>query len=372
MSEVTNEIPAVDIADSPTGAEIPMASPAVAEARQASIIPAPSAPSQSKVITSARKALGLNETPGKTVSGLVRQLKARVDETDTPLTQLQPKTSLGQLDETARSKAVKAESTPVQAAPEKKETAPVEQSKAEQKITVAGKEYSQKELETLLAEKEKDASPFDQNEEPAAEAPAQSQEDSEKEWLTNSVSKYAPTEDELDTILSGGKDAVELFASKLSNVELNARKWVQDTMNPILSEIYNKVAPVFEQHQLVRQYQFEANFQDKFPDLKPHQELVRSVDSAIRNTHPDWVAKANDSQLQDEIARQTRSIITKIAPAFQTQASQQVSAPIAQAMPTQPMVQKSSPKPPVGSVGGSAAPSKANAQKAMAMDIMNF
>lgn len=369
---------------SPTGSSIQSVSTARPSSQPASIIPPQEAPSAAKVVTSARKALGLNESPTKVIQGMTRQLKARVDATDTPLTpkrvgasEVEPPKSaaLGQLEE------VQSEPSQPSTPSDPKEYAgkAVEPAKASEpeKISIGGKEYSREELEKLIAPQQQvSEDSYEELEGPSAENATQQAAQQqvsgirdeaalERSFYESAAPKYAPTEDDLDTILAGGKEAVELFGKKLASVELSTRKWVSDSMNPIMEELHQSISPVIQQYREVQAYQREINFKNEFPDLAAHTELVRSVDQAMRAKYPQAARTTPVAEYNRQLAENARRMISTLSPA-QQQAQINAASQKPAAAP------RSQPKPPTGAIGGTVSPMKVNAQKAMAMDIMNF
>lgn len=110
----------------------------------------------------------------------------------------------------------------------------------------------------------------------------------ETEALAAISKGYAPTEEELDTILSGGKGAVELFAQKLASVELNTRKWMEETLNPILKDLYAGLTPITKREQEIAAYTAEANFLNSYPDIKAHEKgqiEAREVSQLLHNRY---------------------------------------------------------------------------------------
>ena len=315
---------------------------------------------------------------------MTRQLKARVDATDTPLTpkrvgasEVEPPKSaaLGQLEE------VQPEPSQPSTPSEPKEYAgkAVEPAKASEteKISIGGKEYSREELEKLIApQRQASEDSYEELEGPSAENATQQAAQQqvsgtrdeaalERSFYEAAAPKYSPTEDDLDTILAGGKEAVELFGKKLASVELSTRKWVSDSMNPIMEELHQSISPVIQQYREVQAYQREINFKNDFPDLAAHTELVRSVDQAMRAKYPQAARTTPVAEYNRQLAENARRMISTLSPAQQqAQINAAANKPAA--------ATRSQPKPPTGAIGGTVSPMKVNAQKAMAMDIMNF
>jgi len=79
---------------------------------------------------------------------------------------------------------------------------------------------------------------------------------------------YALTEDEMDTILSGGPEAASMFAQKLASAEMRARQFAANASEQLFAEI----APILEQQRLIAQYQAEHSFLAANPDINGHAE----------------------------------------------------------------------------------------------------
>lgn len=362
----------VPAAQSPTGTSIPTATPAKPAA---SLIPAPQVSQQSKVL-SARAALGLPENPSNVVKGMAKELKARVDQTSiklppkaAPTPEAAPETP--ETPETPTEIAPVAKEEPkAQQAPEtpepKQQAAPVED-----KITIDGKEYTKQELAEMLKAKE---APKPETPEPKAQQQQQRQqaqaveppvEELERQYMEDAIPRYSMTEEEIDTMLSGGPEAVEQVAKILAKTELNTRKWMEQQLNPIFEQIHAQIAPVAEQYAQVQQYQQEAAFKAAHPDLATRTDLVRTVAQGLMSKFPNEVARMTPEQFHNEVATHARNVLKRMGVDPAATPAAPGAAPAAPA-------KAATPPPPAARVGGTPSPQKPNAQRAMALDVINF
>lgn len=208
------------------------------------------------------------------------------------------------------------------AAPAKPAPAPTPE-----KIKIGDKEYTVKELEALVAKPAAPAPAPKPAAQPAAapkvptpeEIAAQKADIAQREqtWTENFIKKeginFPVTEDEMETILSGGKDAVELFGQKLSQVSartaLLARKSMYEDLEPMFEKFAQTVAPLLSNHQDVSRVAAETQFTAAFPDLKPHMSLVREIAQGLEAQFPQQVAAMTQEQFGKEVAAQVDSML---------------------------------------------------------------
>lgn len=200
---------------------------------------------------------------------------------------------------------------------------------APEKIKIGDKEYTVKELEALVA---KPATPAPASKPattpavPAApkvptpeEIAAQKADVAHREqtWVDNFIKKEAinfpVTEDEMETILSGGKGAVELFGQKLATVSartaLLARKSMYEDLEPMIQNLQATLTPLLSNHQDIARVAAETQFSTAFPDLKPHMGLVREIAQGLEAQFPKEVAAMTQEQFGKEVAAQVDSML---------------------------------------------------------------
>lgn len=153
------------------------------------------------------------------------------------------------------------------------------------KLKIGDKEMTPEEVTEHIASLEAKLKPA---EPPKPEVPATQVADDEKkrdeEFYTTAASAYSPTEEEFDAILAGGPEAVKSFGKSLAKVELNARKWAQDQINPILDSFEKRIQPLLQHQQQIQQYTKETNFLAANPDIKAHAQGLtekRTVEAAL-------------------------------------------------------------------------------------------
>jgi hypothetical protein len=365
---------AVAAVDSPTGSPIAAVEPPSVSAEPASVIPAGPEPTSSKVI-SAKDALGLPESPKDAIKGMEDALKKRVDSTTTPL----PKKPKAEAPKPPVSKPTE---------PVKKPDAPPVAPKPPEppKITYKGKEYTQDELTKHLEELEAKAAVSKPPEAPKPVEPPKptKPEKSVKEQDLEFINGRLPNvnledygiklgEEELDTILSGGKEAATLFTQTLAKAmigaELSARKWMAEQMNPVLSQI----SPVIEAQQSVAQYQAEQSFFQQHEDLKPYQQIVRNAATNIAKQNPEWVKTASQEDFNKFVAENVRAHLKELESMGFVPKSQQPEPvapvpPVSSPVPTPAAPVR--PQPPRGQIGGHQAPAAPNLQRSLAQDLL--
>lgn len=190
------------------------------------------------------------------------------------------------------------------------------------KIKVGGKEYTTAELEAALAARTQPAAaPAQPAAQPAAAAPAQPTPEEiakrESDWcshfLQESKVNFAPTADELETILSGGEEAVKLFGQKLTDLcaktVLMARKSIYEDMNPVVQRLEQRLQPLVGQQNDLERHAIEHAFFAKYPDFKGHAETSRQIAATLIATYPDEVARMSREQFIDEVASQSDRIL---------------------------------------------------------------
>jgi hypothetical protein len=190
----------------------------------------------------------------------------------------------------------------------------------ETKVKIGDKEYTRAELEKLLAERAAQPAPAPA----AALAPATAKPPTpeevavmETEWCAKFAKdeklNLAPTKDEVETILSGGDEAVALLGKKFTDVlakaVMLARKSVYSDMNPMLSRLEQAVTPLVSSNFEVEKAAAEHQFFTAYADFKPHAETVRQVGEALLARYPQECAKMTREQLLAEVAAQSDRVL---------------------------------------------------------------
>lgn len=193
-----------------------------------------------------------------------------------------------------------------------------------EKIKVGGKDYTLAELEAAMnqpppapVQPQPQAQPQPPQQQPQAAPQPTPEQIAAKEQAfieTMSAQLDAPlTEEQIDTLLSGGKDAVELLTSvrkrDMATAILQARKQLADGFNPLLKQIYDQLIPLSENHQQLTRYSVEQAFFAKHKDFATHSETARNVAEELVKRFPEEVRKLSTDQFIDEVARQTDQIL---------------------------------------------------------------
>lgn len=322
MAEQVLEAPKGAVANAPAAA--PAAQPAAEPKAPARVSTVPT-PRHKPQRISAKKALGLEASPRKMMEGEQKKARERVREgtkftaelpepvAETPSSKLQtpnPETPVT-APETPAAQPAQAAVTPAAAA----------------KIIISGKEYTQEELEAKLKESEKPAATPAPAQAAALEeeAPAATQEPQltpeqvkakESEFVEGIVKSLdvTMTDEELDTILAGGKDAVSAFQTirkrDMATAILEARKGIAAGLNPVMNEMFAALKPLVANHQDIQRYQVEQQFLTKHKDFAPHAPRAKQVAEELARRFPQQVSKMTVDQFIDEVARQTDNILT--------------------------------------------------------------
>ncbi len=208
--------------------------------------------------------------------------------------------------------------TPPPAAP------PVEPAKPA-KVKVGSKEYTEEELAAILAQKEAPpvapAAPAPAAAQPADVEPTPEQIAAEtKAWVEN-ASQHIPvelTEQQVETILGGGKESVAMVAGLLKNTgahaALTAQKSVLGILNqsllPGLKKLREQHEQVFANYQQLQRYEVQAQFVAKYPEFVPHADRARSVAESLIAQYPEECAKLGTEGFIQEVAAQTDRILS--------------------------------------------------------------
>lgn len=201
--------------------------------------------------------------------------------------------------------------------PAAEKPAPAEAAKPP-RVTVGGKEYTLEEVQAKLAEIERSAAaPAPAAAPEPAPAPPSAEElaAAEKKWISDYAAAIeAPiTEDEVDTLLTGGEDAVKLMQDMrrrdIAYAVMQARKNISEGLNPVLQQVFSVLKPLTQHYESLQRYSVTQQFMAKHPDLKGHVDLATQVAETLMQRYPNEFSALNDEQKMDEVARQTTQIL---------------------------------------------------------------
>ena len=192
------------------------------------------------------------------------------------------------------------------------------------KIKINGKEYTVEELEKELAARkaaQATAAAPTGPAVPAAVAPltpeqiaAQKTELKKQEsaWCEQMAKdaelSFITTPDEVETILTGGKDAVAMLDKKMKEVcsqaVLLARKSMYHELNPKLEQLAASVTPLVTNNLQLERIAVEQQFLAAYPEYGPHAEITRNMAEAIVAAFPKEVEQMTREQFCAEVAAQ--------------------------------------------------------------------
>lgn len=248
------------------------------------------------------------------------------------------------------------------AAPEAKKSDPKVEIPAldqEKKIKVGGKEYTEAELAKKLEGAEK---PVEQPKPEAQKTPeqvAQAAADEKKrdqEWIasTSKVIDAPLDEATLDTILTGGKEAVEAMQNirrqDIATTLLSARKDILTQLSPIIE----KVTQMEQRHIAAEDARVEAEILTAHPEMADHRELMKQHAWALSKNYPDLVKNMTQEQFNAAVVEHTTKYIQKFNPGFGSQSTPAAATPEKQAAakPAAVPARRVSPPPPAGNTPG--------------------
>lgn len=268
----------------------------------------------------AKKALGLESSVDKLMGQEIKKARENFKRTS-PITAELPAEPAPKKPAPEKAPVVTAPGTPAAppaapaiAAPAAGATPPA----PAEKIKIAGKEYTVEELEAEL--KKQPAAPAAPA--PQEEAPSQKPmtEDEVKAAEAKFIADTSATldtplsEEQMDTILAGGKNAVSLLQqirkTDMATSILQARKGIAQALDPIMNQIFAAVKPLVQQHQDLQRYQIKQQFVTKHADFSPHIARAESVAEELVKLYPQQVQKMTQEQFIDEVARQTDRLLT--------------------------------------------------------------
>lgn len=277
-----------------------------------------SRPDPNKIRLSAAKALGLSESPATSAEAAVKSARKRYEH-DSPVTE-----AIFKPVEEEETEAAPVEAPAVEA-PAPAATAPVAEP---QKVKIGEKEFTAEQLAAQLKEleelKARAAAPSPEPEpepEPAAAAAPEVTPEQiaqrEKDFLKSTVEALdAPlTEQEVDTLLAGGAEAVKLLQSirkqDMARAILEARKGIAAGLNPVMQSLFSNISPLVQHHEQLRAQLVEQHFLSKHGDFAPFVDKARSVAQELWKRFPQQVSKMSADQFCAEVARQTGTILDR-------------------------------------------------------------
>lgn len=356
----------LDAASSPTGAPIEPAGPG--PSREATIVdPLSTVPDtkleRGKGVIDVRKAMGLEESPAESLNKLAekarenagqsKQTPSRVKKVDKP-------EATKPAAPAAKEPAKLAATEPAKPAAAKPPKAPVA---TPTKIKLGDKEFTPDELAAHVKALEEKANPpapvvsDPTKPAPTAEELAKQERDADLAYISEVATKFNPedygidaSEKTYDDILTGGKENYGKFVALLGQIkaaaQFDAQANLAQKLNPIFDRYEQQLAPISEAQRQVQQYQAEAAFATKFPDLADKKDLVRNMAAALIKNYPAEVARMTPDQFNDEIAincREAYKVLGGLTPQAPAPAAEQpVPAPAAPAPPAE----KAKPRPP--------------------------
>lgn len=203
------------------------------------------------------------------------------------------------------------------------EVKPVVASAPETKIKLGDKEYTQKELEDLIAKGKTPAvaeTPGDKPAEkkvPTAEEVAAQQLEIKKndsDWIAaNARSVGVPeiSEADLDEIMAGGKKGIEKLTTLLrvtgTNAVLAARKSLFAEIGPIFDELKSRQEPLLEAHMRAEDEREWTSFAGRYEDLANDRQLVENASSVIIEKEGAKLKGLTMEQFQDRVATEVRT-----------------------------------------------------------------
>ena len=191
------------------------------------------------------------------------------------------------------------------------------------KFKFQGREYTEEELADLVAKanaprqelKEEKVEEQPKPVEPTPEEIAAKEQEFLKVVQGKINGEDFLTDDDVENVLVGGEKALETlrnFAKQTAaKAVLEARKSIYNELNPILSDLHNKVAPVIEQTQNLEKYTTTQIFNQRHPEFVEagQLDLATEIANQLVKTYPEQVGKMSKEQFVDEVARQADRVV---------------------------------------------------------------
>ena len=214
------------------------------------------------------------------------------------------------------------------------------------KFKVGDKEYTENELKAALAGKKPEAAqplvPAKPEPTPAEKAAAEAEVKKKDVEYVNAVaghfSNTAVDEDTLDAIMAGGAEGAKVLTQTLHKIgaeaTLLARKSIYNEIMPIFERMKATVEPLAQQHVRAENERMEAQFKETYPDLADKMDTVMLITGVLAEQQADRVSKMSPDEFMATVAEETKTFISKFAPAAPGAAS--VPAAPAAATPAAP------------------------------------
>ncbi len=244
--------------------------------------------------------------------------------------------------------------------PKKVKVGDKEYTEDELKAALEGKPAAAKDLKVDLQQKQ-ETKPVEKTADQIAQDQAK-QKEMERQFLDGASKAIDINLDEktLDTILTGGPDAVKSFVSALretaARAVLAARRDIIATLTPSL----NALDQLNQAHVQQENTRMETALFAAHPHLQDHADLTRQHAWALVKEHPEEVAKMTEEQFNETVADLTTKYIRRFAPDFGAPKEEPASAAttVAAKVTTEPAktgTKRVTPKPPASSLPGSPA-----------------
>lgn len=208
-----------------------------------------------------------------------------------------------------KGKPAAADKTKTPAAEKPKEPTPVVPP-AVQKIKLGDKEYTEAELQALIAPKPQPAKPAEPAkvteekvrtpEEIAAERAELKKKDTE--WVAATAQHVDVNLDEksVDTILAGGPEAVAAMVALLKNnaaqAVLMARKSLLNDLDPVLKGIRDVQQPMIERYHREESDRAWSDFSKVNPDLTDYRDIVETIGKAMVDSNSPALAEVKSME----------------------------------------------------------------------------
>lgn len=400
-SPAASPAPAVSADNSPTGQDIPSAPAPTTEQKPAVVI--------QPGIIDPMKALGLAKKPSEEIKAQREELHKKAFPNATPVPKRKKATPSAEQPAAAAKEPEKAPEVVKSAEPKVEEKPPVIPIAKEQptKIKIGDKEMTAEEIAAKLAELEKKTEaapvagkvegekPAEKQTEKAPEITAEDKKKLDDEFLEKAAPNFTITEDELDTILSGGENAVKALAMIRAKDMLSIRKWVEETVNPILDHYDKQFTPLLENHQRVTEFQKWNGFLGENADIKGHAQGLETSKKIDAEMHAEYdrlqrliavnaatsqeieqaklYESATPEQWNSSVAHHTRERLgikgEQPAPEKPSAEAPEVKPAATEKTPvTSPA--KPRPAPPTGQIGAVGAPTKVGDQASMVQKLI--
>lgn len=203
------------------------------------------------------------------------------------------------------------------------------------KIKVGDKEYTQKELEDLIAKGKTPAAGAEPEAKPGAAVPGAAVEPKkptpeeieatrvetrkkDKEWITaNAPALGVPdiAEETMDVILGGGKKGIEALHNVIRESQatalLAARKSIYHELGPILEDLRTRQEPLLAAQAKADDEREWVVFSENHPEFVNDRDLVENAAAVLIEKEPERVRAMTMEQFQEEVAKQVGTFKTR-------------------------------------------------------------